>query len=347
MSNLVLEGESYYNFINSLRSEDTKTDYRNALVRFTRHFSINDISSLSPKEIESCLKEYIVYLKEQGRSRSSMNIITAALSHYCTMNDININFRRLNKFKSDEKKTSDLAYTHEQIKKVLDISPLRVKVILLIYASTGIRKTALVELKLKDVNKVGNIFEFTIYKGEKEEYKTYCTPECASFIDKYLEFRRRCGEIFTDLTPLVRQEFDINDLGKIRRPIKLTSHTVANTILNYLVKAGLREVNHMEQFNRKSIKLIHGFRKFFETQLINSQVNPAVVSKLMGHGDRNNLTLLYYKPSSDFLVSEYEKAIDLLTIDVANRLQKKIDKLEIEKTQFEALQRRLKPLRIK
>lgn len=78
------------------------------------------------------------------------------------MNDININFRRLNKFKSAEKKTSDFAYTHEQIKKVLDISPLRVKVILLIYASTGIRKTALVELKLKDVNKVGNIYEFTI-----------------------------------------------------------------------------------------------------------------------------------------------------------------------------------------
>lgn len=70
MSNLVLEGESYYNFINSLRSEDMKTDYRNALARFIRHFSINDISGLSAKEIEFYLKEYIVYLKEQGRSRS-------------------------------------------------------------------------------------------------------------------------------------------------------------------------------------------------------------------------------------------------------------------------------------
>jgi hypothetical protein len=78
MSKLVLEGECYYNFINSLRSEDTKTDYRNALIRFARHFSITDISILSAKDIESRLKEYIVYLKEQGRSRSSMNIITAA-----------------------------------------------------------------------------------------------------------------------------------------------------------------------------------------------------------------------------------------------------------------------------
>lgn len=235
--------------------------------------------------------------------------------------------------------------THEQIKKVLDISPLRVKVILLIYASTGIRKTALVELKLKDLKKTGNIYEFTIYKGEKEEYKTYCTSECASFIDKYIEFRRRCGEIFTDQTPLIREEFDINDLGKIRKAKKLTNHTVANTVVSYLVKAGLREVNHLEQFNRKSIKLIHGFRKFFETQLINSQVNPAVVSKLMGHGDKNNLTLLYYKPSSDFLASEYEKAIDLLTIDVANRLQKKIEQLEIEKTQFEALAAEIEALK--
>lgn len=67
----------------------------------------------------------------------------------------------------------------------------------------------------------------------------------------------------------------------------------------------------------------------------------------MGHGDKNNLTLLYYKPSSDFLVSEYEKAMDLLTIDVANRLQKKIEKLEIEKTQFEALGAEIEALKVK
>lgn len=137
--------------------------------------------------------------------------------------------------------------------------------------------------------------------------------------------------------PLVREEFDTNDLGKVRKPKKLTNHTVANIVVSYLVKAGLREVNHLEQFKRKPIKLIHGFRKFFETQLINSQVNPAVVGKLMGHGDRTNLTLLYYKPTSEFLLSEYEKAIDLLTIDPANRLQRKVEKLEVEKSQIEAL----------
>ena len=69
--------------------------------------------------------------------------------------------------------------------------------------------------------------------------------------------------------------------------------------------------------------LAHGFRKFFTTQLVNSKVNPEIREMLLGH--KIGLASSYYKPTSNEMMSEYEKAIDNLTIDPANRLQRKID----------------------
>ena len=58
---------------------------------------------------------------------------------------------------------------------------------------------------------------------------------------------------------------------------------------------------------------------------------------LLGHNI--GLAGAYYKPTEEDIQIEYEKAVDNLTIDPANRLQKKVDKLEIEKNQFERLVR--------
>ena len=53
----------------------------------------------------------------------------------------------------------------------------------------------------------------------------------------------------------------------------------------------------------------------------------------MGHDLK--LDDAYDRPSFDFIVSEYQKATDALTIDPANRLRKKVEKLEVEKTEIE------------
>ena len=46
----------------------------------------------------------------------------------------------------------------------------------------------------------------------------------------------------------------------------------------------------------------------------------------------------YVKITEKKLMEEYEKAIDLLTIDPANRLRKKVTKLEVEASQLQRLQ---------
>ena len=85
--------------------------------------------------------------------------------------------------------------------------------------------------------------------------------------------------------------------------------------------------------------IAHGFRKFFTTQLVNSKINPEIREMLLGH--KIGLTSCYYKPSIDEMYSEYEKAIDNLTIDPANRLQRKIETLAIEKSRLDRIEEKM------
>jgi hypothetical protein len=66
----------------------------------------------------------------------------------------------------------------------------------------------------------------------------------------------------------------------------------------------------MHKRNAKS--KLHACRKFFDTQLSNSQVHPNAISKMMGHKD--GLKGIYYRPETTELFDEYKKAIPRLTI---------------------------------
>jgi len=208
---IILGADPYLNFINSLKSDATKRGYRNSLVRFMHHFAIKDtitLSKLPTKDIELYLIKYFEFLKQQKRSVRSMDCMLNAVEHFCVMNDILINSRKVSKFKSPEKKQNlDKAYTHQDLQKLVNMSSNRVKLIVLIYASTGVRKSALPSMKFRHLQKIDNLYKLTIYEGEKEQYFTFCTPECAALIDQYLDFRRRSGENLTDDSPLIREEF--------------------------------------------------------------------------------------------------------------------------------------------
>ena len=150
----------------------------------------------------------------------------------------------------------------------------------------------------------------------------------------------------TPESPLIREEFDTVSLIR-KKPKHVTSHAIQWTIAQLLNKVGIREVDHVEGGfrKRKKVKLIHGFRKFFKTQLLESHVDTTIRKMLMGHDLK--LDDAYDRPSFDFIVSEYQKAVDALTIDPANRLRKKVEKLEVEASQLQRLQAAVKALEAK
>jgi hypothetical protein len=71
-------------------------------------------------------------------------------------------------------------------------------------------------------------------------------------------------------------------------------------------------------------------------KLLESHVDTTIRKMLMGHDLK--LDDAYDRPGFDFIILEYGKAIDALTIDPANRLRKKVEKLEVEASQLQRLQ---------
>jgi hypothetical protein len=177
-------------------------------------------------------------------------------------------------------------------------------------STAGMRIGALPSLRLRNIEKIDSIYKITVYEGSNSQYYTFCTPECASFIGAYLEYRTRNGEKLEHTSFLIRDQFDITDLEQIRNRSKgISVNTIGVLLDTILLKAGLRTIDHTSKFNRKEVARAHGFRKFFTTQLINSRVNSEIREMLLGH--KIGLASCYYRPTQEDMLKEYEKGIDL------------------------------------
>lgn len=134
--------------------------------------------------------------------------------------------------------------------------------------------------------------------------------------------------------------------------------TISKILSEKLIQAGIREVGHIKENQtqgqtRKEIPLIHGFRKFFNTAPMNSDVHPSFKRLLMGHSVQ--LDEVYYDKNSEKsqakLLAEYCKAINTLTMNEENRLKlenqeirRRNNILERDKDEVTLLRKELEPL---
>lgn len=327
------ENDAYFNFINSIKSESTKTLYENNIKLFLKFCNVSDLKDLKIGA-QRYITRYVMSLREMKLASNSIKSRLNPVFHFYEMNDVSLNKKKIKMFKGEFiKKSRDRSYTHEEIKKILDISDLRMKIVVLLMASTGCRVGALPSLKLRNLERIDseNIYKITMYEGSNEQYYTYCTPECASFVDAYLEYRQKNGEKLHADSFLIRDQFDITDIEQIRNKSRGVSiHTFHGIVDNALLKAGLKTTDHISRHNRKEVMKCHGFRKFFTTQLINSKVNPEIREMLLGH--KIGLASCYYRPVEQEFLDEYMKAVNNLTVNQENRLKMQVEKLEVEKT---------------
>jgi len=347
MQVLELQSKAYYNFIHSLHCESTKKAYKFCLENFLNHYQIDLLSFLRlPQDEMTSL--IIRYLVDKKASMQYKNLITATLKHACEINDVVVNWKKIKKFISPEKSGNetngrDRGYTHEEIQKILEFSDQRLKTAFLILATTGIRIGALRTLRVGDLEKIDDIYKVRVYSGDKEEYITFTTAECSKEIDTYLSFRSRHGEKIGDDSFLFVKKFDVTiglTTGK-----QFSGTGIRNVLDEIIINCGLRQVNHTNQFKRQKIPLLHGFRKFFRTQLQESKVDVVVAEMLMGH--KAGLVGTYSKPSTEYMLNEFSRAIDNLTIDPANRLQRRVEILQVEKNTIDDIRKELELLKNK
>jgi integrase-like protein len=122
-NNEIILDESYRNFIESIRSDATRETYDYCLKRYFE-FLNNKVQPMNQniRLIESDIIKYVIYLKNTRKiAYSTISLYLNAITHYYTMNDININRKKINKYLGEnQRKVQDRAYTTEEIEKLLE-----------------------------------------------------------------------------------------------------------------------------------------------------------------------------------------------------------------------------------
>lgn len=357
-NNLSFEGDAYSNFANSLKSKETLWIYRYGLAKFMRYLQITDIDNLmvlasDAKALQRKIVDYILYMRDCNLKAASIETYLASVMHFYCMNDVTLNRKRIGAFipeSESEQGQEDRAYTVQEIARILQYCDTRNKAIVLLFASTGMRIGAMPRLRLEHLTKIDKykLYKVKVYAGSKaHQYITFCTPECTTAIDQYLDFRERCGEKLEQKSPLFRPQFDINDLGEVRKPRPLAKNSLIKTLAYTLHRSGVAPIETLKEGQRptdkkKPVKKSHGFRKFVITTMINAKINDTIREMLVDHSielDKN-----YYRPQEDDLLGEYLKVVDMLTINDENRLRREVQTLKIQKSQLERMEDELSRL---
>lgn len=149
------QSKSYFNFINSLKSECTKKSYTFCIEKFLGFYQkdLDQFLRLSQDEMTNLIIKYMVDSKVSNQYK---NLMSATLKHACEINDVVLNWKKIKKFINSDKTGNetngrDRAYTHEEIQKILAFCDQRIKTSFLLLASTGIRIGALQILKVGDL----------------------------------------------------------------------------------------------------------------------------------------------------------------------------------------------------
>jgi integrase len=309
-----------------------------------------------PLMIQSRIIDFIIYCKDVKQvSPGTIHADVAGIKHFYNMNDIELKWKKIYSFEGEfYRVVEDRAYTHEEIKKMVDVADIRDKALVLLMASTGMRLGAIPPLQIKDLTPIDDLdlYQIEVYKKYKERYVTYCTPECKKAIDNYLDYRKRCGERIQANTPLFRKLFDRYDSIQAAHPIPVAISTIKNIVRELLNKTGIRpparlteeEIAAGKTPKRTSLPAIHGFRKFAITNMIRAKLEYNARETLVGHSLKT-LDLNYDRREQDELLEEYKKAIDFLTIDDSNKLRREVEHYKVKASQFEELRAEIDQLR--
>ena len=349
---VTLPGNSYRIFIEGLKSPVTKAAYSYALQKYMNYLKITNPDDLlihqdNPKIIQDQIVEYMIQLKNPPHSLryATRSQYLAAIITYYDLNDVALSKKKIYRYLGEEERPiENRGYTTEEIAKMLEICDERTRAIVLLLASTGIRIRAIIELKVEDLVMVPDyhLYQVRVYSDSNQRYLTFTTPEAAKAIDVYLKYRERYGERLTPKSSLFRDQFDREDVVSIHdvKPLKL--RTVERLISRTVEKSGIRTVERITELHsekgkiRKNVKLTAGFRKFFDTQLIYARVEPRTKELFMGHSI--GLDDHYFTPGDTYVLQEYLKAVDNLTINEENRLRIKVEELTKNKNEIETME---------
>lgn len=337
------EENRIYQAYDGLTSNYTRNTYRNAFDHFIKITAKNDnlrvLLDTKQSVIESRIIGHIKYLNEvQHLGYLSIQTHLSGILRFYAMNDYHLNIKKIRRFLPEdiaEDGITDRPYSVTEIEKILskckgdDCSTAAV----LIMASTGMRISGLRELRYGDIKKIDEFGLYLIWvynRYRKDRYFTFCTPTCAAAIDGYMDYRRRFGEEIKDKSPLIREQFNIDNPFLVNAPKFLSRRTISHLFEDVLKRAGINQVRPGHK--KREIMTSHGLRKFFFQQCERANLNYTSLQLLSGHKLRR-VDASYKRATEEDMLAEYVRAIPFLEIDPTQRLQTRVKELETGQAQ--------------
>jgi len=354
----------YENFLYAMKAQETKRQYPHRLDKFLTFMNLQgtiqekcarlyETANKNINLFQSNIIRFINFQKERiGRGEISEGTLcnyVKALKLFCNMNDIVINWKKIGKGMPSEKHNAeDRIPTKYEIRKLLEHPDRRIKPIVCVMISSGIRIGSWDYLKWKHVvpikdndTVIAARISIRNTKINDREYYSFITPEAYHSLKDWMEFRQLHGEEVDGNSWLMRDVWQKTDkahghrIGLAKFPKKLTSSAIKNIIYEAWKVQGVRDKLANPEMKRHEFKSTHGFRKYFETKCQMAKMNHNNIKLLMDHslGESQN----YHRPTSEELLEDYLNAVDMLTISEENRLKMRVEQLEVEKNQFQSL----------
>ena len=329
-------------FSKSIDNETTREGYIEALKQFLKFCDSSSYEDIlyTEKECENKLIDFLISLSERGLSKSYINKCFCGIRRFYEINDYNLRWTKIRRFiSSSQKQKKDRPYDREELKKMIEYADLREKIIITLCSSSGIRIGALPFLKVGNLEPITvqgfSIYRLCIYEGDKEEYTTYCTPECRKYLEEYISYRQRHGETIHKNSPLLIKEFNTKKIERVEtNPKQMSYHSL---------RRFTRKLRNLSGVLKSDIVYEnHGLRKYFDTTCIKAGVNNLFVEMMMGHklpGMINH----YFKPTESDLLEGNDKmlgyiaAINELTINDENRLNGELGRVTIQNNNNEKI----------
>jgi site-specific recombinase XerD len=343
-------------YYSSLSSSYTQRSYRTYLSKYLAFYGMKNITELlskDHKEIESQIIDFIITSKEKGMKRIAISNYTCPVISFCKINDIMLNTMKINKFMPPQVKSKKTyGYTHEQIQKLLDIADERMRVVILLASGCGLRIGAIPGLNVGSLEEYKGLYKITIYENEEEEYIVFSTSEGKKAIQNYLSMRSNVyGEVITKQSPLIREQFDRRDQFAIGHPRRVKEPALAGKITELAEAAGIRTKVQLKEGQqpasiRSNIPKTNGLRRFYCGVLADSGLLAERRWLLEGHALKGNDSA-YLKITTEDLYNQFMLAHDNLLIDQSHKLQRKVERLEVEASQLQRLQAAVKALEAK
>jgi integrase len=258
----------------------------------------------------------------------------------------------------ERKYAEDRAPTIEEIQKLVLYPDRRIKLIVTIMISSGIRLAAWDDLKFKHIQpyiKDGNTVaaKITVYPGSEEQYYSFISPEACSALREWQDFRKSSGEVITNESWLLRNLWDATTpsggpRGLVTVP-KILKHTGVKSLMERALRAQGIRTQLEEGKKRYPFQTDHGFRKWFKTRCELAGMKPINIEILMGHS--TGISDSYYRATENELLEDYTKAIDFLTISTENKLMAENQNIkrhnlliEMDTNELRSKMRELEPL---